>query len=730
VKSSAPACTIPLGPFTARLAPAYDSAALRDWLSTLPARLATPEAATLSTGRNHVWRLTAALPDGDLALVVKRFGGRRGVAKARRTWINATFLDCADGPTPAPVACIEERDGPRPRAAYFLALLLSDTESLAETLSRLYEGEPYTESFMGLMQAVAPVIRHMHDAGFIHHDLGNQNILLRRTGPATWDRVNVIDLNRGRICPPLSLGQRGRDLSRLALPSDFMRVFIHIYWGDTPPPPALFEAERRSRAFYRLHHRTRKWRHPLREVCRRRAGTTAGHRYPDPRDIWVWDDRSGQALTVMRSTERRKHYPPGRHLTAARATLRALPPVWSTYRRLLRTAYGTPVDMRDRIGMSLEPSPARWPHEKPLLTALSSRPLPVLIRFYHHAGDADAAFRADVVRELHAAGHPVAIALVQDRRAVREPRAWERFITGVLAATAPCIQTVEVTHAMNRVKWGIWDFRDFRRLMEPVAALAQTYPALDFIGPAVIDFEYMYVLGALDALPPNLKLAALSHLLYVDRRGPPEARQGAFATLEKAALARAVAAWSPRCDDRLIVSEVNWPLAGTGVYSPVGAPYVTPGIRTNDPSVDEQTYAAYMIRYLLITLCSGLVERVYWWRLAARGFGLVDDRPEQGPWRERPAYAALRTLLGRVGEAQFIERTEWPSEAPAFPACGYWFQQPDGKSRCIAWAPVGGASLPAIPGAGVQDMLGRTLTHAESATQWPLDGQPLIIACP
>ena len=44
-----------------------------------------------------------------------------------------------------------------------------------------------------------------------------------------------------------------------------------------------------------------------------------------------------------------------------------------------------------------------------------------------------------------------------------------------------------------------------------------------------------------------------------------------------------------------------------------------------------------MIRYLLIALCSGMVERVYWRRLVARGFGLIDD-VEPGTWRPRPAF--------------------------------------------------------------------------------------------
>jgi hypothetical protein len=97
------------------------------------------------------------------------------------------------------------------------------------------------------------------------------------------------------------------------------------------------------------------------------------------------------------------------------------------------------------------------------------------------------------------------------------------------------------------------------------------------------------------------------------------------------------------------VSEVNWPLEGQGVYSPVGSPYVAPGVRKNDPSISEDQYADFMLRYLCIAIASGFVERVYWWRLAARGFGLVDDSGLE--WRRRPAFEMLSTLLRKVSSA-------------------------------------------------------------------------------
>ena len=229
----------------------------------------------------------------------------------------------------------------------------------------------------------------------------------------------------------------------------------------------------------------------------------------------------------------------------------------------------------------------------------------------------------------------------------------------------------------------------YAALTAPLVGWKRRDPELILTGPACIDFEYPYVAACLRNLPSGLVLDALSHHLYVDRRGPPEAFQGRFDTLRKLALARAIAAGSGRCSPRIIISEVNWPLLGTGVWSPVTSPYDTPGIvRRNDPSVSEDEYADYMIRYLLCALCSGLADRVYWWRLAARGFGLVDDSDAMA-WRARPAYAMLAHFVRRMAGARFLCR-----EVSVGRAERHVFEDAEARRFCLLFAPFGTTPLP------------------------------------
>ncbi len=190
-----------------------------------------------------------------------------------------------------------------------------------------------------------------------------------------------------------------------------------------------------------------------------------------------------------------------------------------------------------------------------------------------------------------------------------------------------------------------------------------------------------------------LRFGALTHHLYVDRRGSPETPQGRFAALEKFALARALAG---RAGDRLIVTEFNWPLEGTGVFSPVGAPYVSPGVRHNDPSVSEQEAAAYLLRYVLIAICSGLVERVFWWRLAAFGYGLVDD--SAADWRERPSFRVLEVLLARLDTSEFTERSVAAASPVGTEGILYRFEMPGGRHWWMAYTVAGSCRIPVPPG--------------------------------
>lgn len=660
----------PRGPWRLLVAPGWDRPGFAAALAELSFQIEKNAAPLVPPGRHRVDRLPLACGDATLDTVVKTYGlqpawrdrlALQNGTKAERAFRNALRLRAAGVGTPAPLAVAERWEGPRLRESRFVAAFVPGLTDLRAELDRLYAKAPRCAPLMDLLQAVADAVRAFHDAGLLHHDLGNQNIGLRRDpdSPAAPWQVFFLDLNRAQHIANPSPAQRGADLARLDLPSDLLRVFHAMLHHGYAPPPEFAAAEQKARAAFDRHTALRPFRHPLREARLRRA--EAGREKPlRGRDLWIWDDRSAQAIPAYTAKDRRKLLPAANVAAALRATATKGLAVRRAYRDLLAHSFQAPVPFDQAIGMTLDAEPATWSRQLEFLAQLQgAQKLPLLLRLYHHQGPDAWQWTLDQALHLHARGHSVALALVQDRRALREPKGWRQMVTLAFDRAHTFADFFEIGHAVNRSKWGVWDFCEYARLLDPVRSSLIQYPDAKITGPACIDFEPHALAALLDLLPRDLPFHALSHHLYVDRRGAPENAQGPFDTVAKCALLRAYARTHPFASDRLLITEVNWPLAGTGPWSPVNSPYETRDPRQNDPSVDEETYAAYMARYLLLTLASGHVARVYWWRLAARGFGLVDDT-DPAAWRPRPAFFALQTLLQQLAGATFAKKPETP----------------------------------------------------------------------
>ncbi len=695
-----PGVLLRLGAYTGRISEKYKSDDVLEDLRNIALKLRSGSSLGLGTARNRnvIARLLLEKVESgsakSLQVVIKSFApqplikdliDRKRGSKAFKTWRAATALQQGGVSTPEPVCYMERREGARLIESYYVVKYDPAMVSFKSELIRLFREEPECSEFMALLETVARGIHGMHEAGFLHNDLGNQNIYLCGSGREKWGEPLFVDLNRGRLKPELSLRERARDISRIWLPSDLLRVFKEMYFDGELPPISFQKWETTFRNLYAAHANTRRIRHPVRYRCASKNATPPQQKYPRPKEMWVWDSRSVQPISLMRRKDRKKHYRPGRNLRIAASTASAAVPILKKYHNLLAGCYTLPVPMSKRAGVALSLAPDRAETEIKFLNELGAPP--VFVRLYRHEDDEVSIFKRERIKELNAHGHDVSIALVQDRQSVIEPQIWKDFVFSILDDISEHVGYIEVGHAINRVKWGIWEPGEYTRMLEVIADIARERPEVRFTGPAVIDFEYQYLIAALKKTPGSFVFHGLSHHLYVDRRGAPENRQGPFALLEKCAMAKAVAQWSGVCKDRLIISETNWPLSGTGVYSPVGAPYKSPGPRFNDPSVDEDTYADYMLRYLLIAICSGMAERVYWWRLAAHGFGLVDDLID-GQWQKRPAFGILQHFI-KMTEGSVFSRKLTPVPGVYF----FVFKKNNGSQWCAAYSTNGEISV-------------------------------------
>ena len=655
----------------------------------------------LQDGRNRTLLVPGAAPDGG-DLVVKRFGkpsrlrrfldrfSLRG-GKAERSYAASAYLTAHGIGTPEPLGMLPVGDPVAPGGA-LATRAVPDLRSFHRELVDLYAAHGPCSVLMERLQAIAEFCAEMHDAGFLHRDLGDQNLFF--VGDPADGRVMTLDLNRGRCLDrPLTLRERARDLSRIDLPSDLLRVFLEMYWRGDVPPRAFLRMERRYRRAFQRHCATRRLRHPIRE--RRKPPNPEGE-FPAPRDMWIWDDRSAQAIPAFRVRDRHRLQQRGRVWKTLVAAVSALcRGTRSKSKRLRAEAFKTPVeDVGSHLAIALSGTRSTLEREIALLRELSlpqyqppslrgdaaerqggvshaesakcaekshagnAEKIRVLLRLYAHESRENQDFTVEAAQRLHKEGFDVALALVQCRESVTDPASWDALGRRALAAVAPFVRWVEVGHAVNRVKWGLWGYGDLHTLLAPVAGWRRDFPNVRFVGPAVIDFEPDFTAAALRQEARAARFAALSQALYVDRRGAPERRQNGHDAVDKLALLGALGE-SFGVPGPIIVSEFNWPLVGQGVWSPVGSPYVSPGVRHNDPSVTEEQAAAYTMRYLLLGICSGLASEMVFWRLTARGFGLVDDT-DPTAWRKRPAFEALRLWYARLSGARFERREDAP----------------------------------------------------------------------
>lgn len=648
-----------LGRFTGAIAKSWDGPAMRAQLQNISDWVNQADIQVLSEGEDRVVCAQIEVDGQRQKVAVKVFARqnrvkdwsdcRRG-SKAQRSFDAAEFLVGQNLQTPEPIAWLDRWGHGRLLESFYVSRFV-DALSFRDALALIYREERDNAPLISILHQVAPAVRRLHDAGFFHGDLGNQNILIPRASDGQWLEPVFIDLNRSqRSLEPLGDRLKAADLARIALPGAYLDIFKMIYSGHQVFPAPLAALEGKARQRFWRHRRNSQWRHPIRTLNKWLRQVPKSP-YPSDKDLWLWDEKSAQPMIVLGPAEKRRQRDARDIAAMLLRGLCAAPGLFLRYQKLKALSFAQPVDFKHRIGVALHPHADYIEPELRLLDTLGNPP--ALVRFCHHETPEQWAMAVELVTRLNSRSIPVMAAVLQDREAVLNPAAWQKFLFTVIPQIADSVDRVEITHAANRSKWGIWKSRSFAQLMEPVRALQQQYPNLDIVGPACIDFEYLPVLASLAALPKGLTLSGLSHLLYVDRRGAPENKQGAFSTLEKSVLLKAIADGSSAVESRVIVSEVNWPLKDAGIWSPIMCPYETPAWRIDKLGVTETEYANFMLRYLALTLCSGHVDMVYWWRLSAHGYGLVDDLDNFAP---RPAFNALEFFLKLVGESRFERR--------------------------------------------------------------------------
>jgi hypothetical protein len=387
------------------------------------------------------------------------------------------------------------------------------------------------------------------------------------------------------------------------------------------------------------------------------------------RDRAVWDPLSDQphhhATPLQKLGVRLADL--GDHSRTIASALWHLPGVVRETRALLASP---PCLHFDGFGVAVRP------HDNPevLLEALAGLACRhVLLRVHPWEDDHDA--EVELAAAVAASGSSLLVALPQNRELVRDRARWRAKVEELAERLGPYASAFQLGQAINRSKWGVWTLGEYLDLAADAAAILRARcPGAQICGPGVIDFEPHLAIAAVNRKHEGLHFDALASLLYVDRRGAPEATQLGYDTAGKAAFVRAIAQTSRSCAPASWITEVNWPLR-EGPYSPAG----------RSVSVDEETQANYLARYFL--LAQPFAERIYWWQLVAKGYGLCEP-VAGGALRRRASYHALATLVRQSAGAQRVATLVEGA------ARGVVWRHPNGTEVVAGWSTAGPATLP------------------------------------
>jgi hypothetical protein len=680
---------------------------------------------TLHWGRHYLYTVEIETPAGPVEVVVKQFRNqglwaqlrrKLGGSKALKSWRGALAVVQAGVATPEPLMFVESMapDGP----SFFISRRLPEffeARYLFRALNAGSEAELFPQvDVREFLETVGKTLRRLHDGGVWHRDVSVGNVLVHYTeGRGDEPTIYLVDLNRVRVDRRLTTARRTQDLCRLRIfGSARQEIFLRAYWG---PDQGGFAAKR---LLYRLCFHgfltkvwIKKWlRAPFRSLVaaiKPRHGHVhlpAAPADTSKRDKAVWDPLSDQPHQHAGRLEKLSvRLGEARDLGGmAWLAVSHLPQMRRRYLELKQELYRQPHSWGE-VGVAVRPGEG---DSEDLLAALEELGVKnVLLRL--HPWQEDHTAEEALARELAARGCDLTYALPQNRELVRDPARWQGAIDELAERFLAYGHRFQVGQAINRSKWGVWNLREYQRMVATATEILRRRDGVEVLGPAVIDYEFHVTAAILNLPRDELYFDIVSSLLYVDRRGAPENRQLGFDTVDKVVQLKAIAETARNSSGRSWITEVNWPLR-EGPHSPAGRAV----------SVDEEQQADYLARYYLLALGTGLVERVYWWQLAARGYGLT-VRTESGELRRRPSFKALATLARHLEGATFLGTL--PS---AEPVRLYLFRQRDGEELVVGWTTNGrvGAVLPRAVGRLVSRD-GKDV-DPPSGTEVEVDGSP------
>ncbi len=237
----------------------------------------------------------------------------------------------------------------------------------------------------------------------------------------------------------------------------------------------------------------------------------------------------------------------------------------------------------------------------------------------------------ELANTLYSKGYNILLVLAQLRESFTPDLSY--YLNRVVDDFKTSVSYYQIAESINRSKWGFLNNDNYIEFVNLSIAAIKKDKYAKTLGVSVIDFEWFYTIYYNDIADNRFDI--MNTLLYVDRVKEPENRQLGFNTEDKIRIFKSI-----QKDKPLWITEVNWPIKNTGDYKPT----------SNKEAVSLEEYKNYMIRYLVQAFSSGFVDRVYWWQLHAKGYGLSDHISK----KKRESFYAFKFLINTLENSKFI----------------------------------------------------------------------------
>ena len=230
-------------------------------------------------------------------------------------------------------------------------------------------------------------------------------------------------------------------------------------------------------------------------------------------------------------------------------------------------------------------------------------------------------------------GKSVLVNILQDRQHINDLALTRERFREIFFRLSDRVNVFQIGNTVNRRKWGFVSQDEYFKFFKVAQDLKSSeFNSINLLGGNIIDFEIPYYVRSLFHFS-SIFYNGVATQLYVDRRGAPENTQFGFDTISKINFYSLLMRASPKSNNDLYITEVNWPIEEGDIWAPA----------QGDCMVSESLQAAYLVRYYLMMLATGRVTKCYWHQLVAPGYGLVNNLG--GQIFKRDAYYCYKFLI-------------------------------------------------------------------------------------